>query len=201
MTWLMSDRQLAYPVFEHIVRRGIRNIAIHKLAEYEMLPTGPEKRAYGINDMAAVARDFPDVNFHLVHAGWLLMEDTILLMQEHPNITAVLEGPALWPIIDPKRFELFLSLVSNSIGYDRLLFSSGTTTGHPRPIIEAFIAYQPPPGADFTFTREDKQKILGTNFARYHGIDVAARRGKIAGDRFSNAVRQHGLRPLWSGIA
>jgi predicted TIM-barrel fold metal-dependent hydrolase len=201
MNWLMSDRQIAYPLFEHIIQRGIRNIAIHKLAEYEMLPPGPEKRAYGVNDLAAAARDFPDVTFHLVHAGWLLMEDTLLLMQEHQNITAVLEGPALWPIIDPKRFELFLSLVGNSIGYDRLLYSSGTTVGHPRPIIEAFLAYEPPPGADFRFTAEDKKKVLGLNLARYHGIDIAERRRKIAGDRFSQAVARDGYRPLWSGLA
>ena len=198
--WLMDDRQIAFPVLERVQALGFRHVAVHKLLEYEMYPE-PRRRAYGINDMAAAARAFPGLTFHLVHAGWLLMENTILLLKEYPNITAVLEGPMLWPIIDQERFDLFLSYFLTAGLLDRLLYSSAATNPHPRWTIEAFARYEAPQNADFTLSHGDKNKIFGENFCRVHGIDMAKQRAATANDRFSRYKRERGMRRPWSAIA
>ena len=197
--WFMSDTDVAFPIFDRIRDKGLKHIAVHKLLEYDGL-TGRKQRAYGINDIAVAAKAYPDMYFHLVHAGWVLMEDTILLMQEYPNVIAVLEGPMFWPVIDPKRFHLFMSMFMNTVGPDRLLYASAATNPHPKFIIEAFETYRPPPGSDFDISEEDKAKIFGLNFARLHGIDVARRKALIAKDRFSQYKKKNGLRAPWAGI-
>ena len=161
-----------------------------------------KKPYYGVNDIAAAARRYPDITFHLVHAGWVLTENTILLMQEHPNITAVLEGPMLWPVIDPQRFDTFLQMFITGVGPDRLMYSSAATNPHPRWLIDAFDRYQPPQGTDgeFTLTQADKDGIMGNNFARIHGIDIAKRKAAITGDRFAEYKAKHGFRRPWAAI-
>lgn len=197
--WLMDDRQIAFPVFEHLHKLGFRDVAVHKVLEYDILPEA-KKRVYGVNDIAQAAKTYSDMNFHLVHAGWALMENTILLMQEHPNVVAVLEGPMLWPIIDQERFDLFMSRFLNAGLIDRMLYSSAATNPHPRWTIEAFARYQPPAGADFALSHADKAKIFGANFCRIHGIDLQARKAAIADDRFSRYKHEQGLRKPWSAV-
>ena len=197
--WFMSDRDIAFPIFDHLRGLGIRHIAIHKLLEYDAL-TGRQQRAYGINDIGIAAKAYPDLTFHLVHAGWLLMEDTILLLQDHDNVTAVLEGPMLWPLIDPKRFDLFMSRFMNSVGSERMMYSSAATNPHPRWVIEAFENYLPPSDADFRLTEADRQGIFGRNFARIHGIDLSKRQAAIKDDRFSRYKASNGLRRPWTAV-
>ena len=199
--WFMDDTEIAFPVLDYLQARGVRHIAIHKLLEYDAL-TLTKRRYYGINDIAGAAKRYPDLIFHLVHAGWLLVENTILLMQECPNVTAVLEGPMLWPVIDPQRFDTFLHMFMTTVGPDRLMYSSAATNPHPRWLIEAFERYQPPAGTDaaFDLTQADKDAIMGGNFARIHGIDVIARKAAIADDRFSRALAAGGLRRPWTAI-
>jgi uncharacterized protein len=48
-------------------------------------------------------------------------------------------------------------------------------------------------------TDETRQKILGGNAARIHGIDAAEVLAKARDDEFSVAKRD-GLRPPWSGM-
>jgi hypothetical protein len=38
--------------------------------------------------------------FHLSHAGWRNFEETVRLMREPQNMTAVMEGPSLFPLYD-----------------------------------------------------------------------------------------------------
>ncbi len=199
--WFMDDTQIAFPVFDHLRACGVRHIAVHKLLEYDAL-TLTKKQYYGVNDIAAAARRYPDITFHLVHAGWVLSENTILLMREYPNVTAVLEGPMLWPVIDPPRFDTFMYMFMTGVGSDRLMYSSAATNPHPRWLIEGFDRYAPPSGGDggFVLTQADKDGIMGNNFARIHGIDIAERKAKIADDRFSRFKAKHGLRPPWTAI-
>jgi predicted TIM-barrel fold metal-dependent hydrolase len=194
--WVMDDERLAYPVFEHARKRGFRHIAVHKLLEYQ----GPSTPASGVGDIAGAAKHFPDLTFHAVHAGWLLLDETLRLMNTHPNITATMEGPFLWQMYDPDRFSEIMAAFINNVGPDRLLYSSAATNPHPRWLIEKFIAYQPPEWAGFSLSDDVKAKILGGNFARLHGIDIPARRGRISDDRFARVRAQHGLREPWTGV-
>ncbi len=197
--WHMDDQKVAFPIIDHLRDLGVKHVAVHKLLEYDDEPLR-EKSYYGINDIAGAAKRYPDLTFHLVHAGWALVENTVLLMREYPNVTAVLEGPMLWAIIDPPRFDSFLYTLMTNVGVDRLMYSSAATGPHPRWVIEAFERHTPFSGTDpsFTLTQADRDAIMGGNFARLHGIDIPGRRIAIADDRFSRYRAEHGLRRPWT---
>jgi predicted TIM-barrel fold metal-dependent hydrolase len=188
--WFMDDEKQAFPVFEYLQSKGIRDIATHKLVGY----TGPETAALGIDDYYKAAAAFPDLTFHLVHAGWLLFEEAAELMRQRENVTAVLEGPMLWGIYDPENFNKMMSVFMRKVDVDRIIYASTAPNQHPYWIVNSFFDYQPPKGASFSITEEQKAKILGGNLARYHGIDIPARRALLAKDRYATAKAAHGLR-------
>jgi predicted TIM-barrel fold metal-dependent hydrolase len=188
--WFMDDVKRAYPVFEYLRAKGMRNLATHKLVGY----VDGKTPALGINDYYKAAADFPDINFHIVHGGWLLFDETAELMRQRPNVTAVLEGPMLWTIYDKAGFDKMMDVFMRKVDIDRVIYASTSPNQHAYWIVNNFFDYAAPPGAKWKITEEQKAKILGGNLARYHGIDMAARRAKIAADKFSLAVRKNGLR-------
>jgi len=186
----MDDRKQAFPVFEYLQSKGVRHVATHKLVGY----TGPETAALGIDDYYEAAAAFPDLTFHLVHAGWLLFEEAAELMRQRENVTAVLEGPMLWTIYDPDNFNKMMSVFMRKVDIDRIIYASTAPNQHPYWIVNNFFDYQPPSGASFMITDYQKAKILGGNLARYHGIDIAARRTLLAKDKYARAKAVNGLR-------
>jgi predicted TIM-barrel fold metal-dependent hydrolase len=188
--FMMDDEKRGFPVYDYIRIKGIRHIATHKLVGY----SGPETAALGVNDYYRAAEAFPDLIFHCVHGGWLLMEETAALMKARENVTAVLEGPMLWTLYDMANFHKMMAIFMNSVDVDRIIYASTSPNQHPYWIVNNFIDYVPPKGAGWTLSDADKRKILGENLARYHGIDIKAQRAKIAKDRFSAYVARNGLR-------
>ncbi len=188
--WLMDNEKLALPVFEYLLEQGIRHVAIHKLVGY----TGPQTAALGIDDMYRAAEAFPDMTFHLVHAGWQNFDETVRLMRARENITAVMEGPFLFPLYDMALFDRMMAAFMSNVDVERIIYASTAANQHPYWMLNAFYDYQPPAGASFQVSEADKGKILGGNLARYHGIDVVAQRRKLARDRFSRYRAEHGLR-------
>jgi predicted TIM-barrel fold metal-dependent hydrolase len=188
--WLMSDEKRAFPVFEYLRDLGVRHVAIHKLVGY----TGPQTAALGIDDMYRAAEAFPEITFHLVHAGWQNFDETVRLMRERENITAVMEGPFLFPLYDMELFDRMMAAFMKNVDINRIIYASTAANQHPYWMLNAFYDYQPPAGADFEITQSDKAKILGGNLARYHGIDIPAQRLKIADDKFSRYKAENGLR-------
>jgi hypothetical protein len=87
-----------------------------------------------------------------------------------------------------------MDVFMTQVDVDRILFSSGAVRMHSYWPIAQMIDYQPPPGAKWRITDAQKRKILGENAARIYGIDIASRRKAIANDRWSRALREHGLR-------
>ena len=188
--WLMDDPAKAMPVFEHARAAGCRHIAIHKLLEY----TGPETPALGVADMYKVAAAFPEITWDLVHAGWALLDQTVELMRKHENVTAVLEGPMFWLVYDLPKFHAMMDVFMKQVDIDRIIMSTAAVRTHPYWQIAGMIDYQAPPGATWKITDAQKRKMLGENAARIYGIDIATRRKAIANDRWSRALREHGLR-------
>jgi predicted TIM-barrel fold metal-dependent hydrolase len=188
--WLINDEKRAFPLLEHARSKGVRHVAIHKLVGY----TGPENASLGVDDLYRAAEAFPQLTFHLVHAGWQNFPETVALMKARPNVTAVMEGPFLFPLYDMALFHRMMEAFMKNVDVDRLIYASTAANQHPYWMLNAFYDYQPPQGAGFRVTDEQKAKILGGNLARYHGIDVAAQRRKIANDRFSRTVAKNGLR-------
>ncbi len=62
----------------------------------------------------------------------------------------------------------------------------------------AILDYEPPADADFKWGDREKRRIMGANFADIHGIDVAAQRKKIAGDKFELIKQRNGMREPFS---
>jgi predicted TIM-barrel fold metal-dependent hydrolase len=188
--WFMDDKKQAFPVFEYLQSKGVRDVATHKLVGY----TGPKTAALGIDDYYEAAAAFPDLTFHLVHAGWLLFEESAELMRQRENVTAVLEGPMLWGIYDPENFNKMMSVFMSKVDIDRIIYASTAPNQHPYWIVNSFFDYQPTKSAGFSISDDQKAKILGGNLARYHGIDIDARRALLAKDKYSQAKAANGLR-------
>ncbi|MGB3469336.1 MAG: amidohydrolase family protein [Erythrobacter sp.] len=68
----LDDEKLMYPAYERMAKAGVRNVCIHKglLPENadEVMP-GAEPFA-NVNDVGKAARDWPQLNFVIYHAGY-----------------------------------------------------------------------------------------------------------------------------------
>jgi uncharacterized protein len=69
--WRLDDEKLVYPVYEKMVKSGIRNVSIHK----GLLPPDFEKsfsnvwRYATVDDLGKAAKDWPQLNFIMYHAA------------------------------------------------------------------------------------------------------------------------------------
>lgn len=70
--WRLDDEALVYPFYEKAAKAGIRNICIHKGLFATMLEKQyPHLRPYAdVSDVARAARDWPQLNFLIYHAGY-----------------------------------------------------------------------------------------------------------------------------------
>jgi len=69
--WRLDDEKLLYPVYEKMMKSGIRNVSIHK----GLLPPDYEKSFAGVwkyatvEDLGKAAKDWPQLNFIMYHAA------------------------------------------------------------------------------------------------------------------------------------
>lgn len=203
--WYMDDPVHAFPIFEYAIGKGLKHIATHKLIGYTNQKSTPYM---GVADFAEAARSFPEAWFHIVHGGWMMLEETAELMRRFPNITAVMEGPMFWPRFDTGKFDEMLSVFLNRSDLDRIIYASAAANQHPYFVSRAVLDYTPGKDAGYTFGDREKRKVLGENFAKIHQIDVAARKKKLANDKWAVLRGEHGLRepfikqrnPLYTGV-
>jgi uncharacterized protein len=139
------------------------------------------------------------MTFEMVHGGAAFFDETIRLMQRHPNLYLTLETTFSYILTRPRVFAKVLGKLVTEIGSERLLLASGNNLAHPRPLIEAFEDYQFPAEYRQEFgiralTNEDRTGIMGLNAARLYGIDA-----KPVDDEFSRA-RAVGIPGPWSAI-
>ena len=74
--WRMDDEDLTYPTYEKALKYGIRNICVHKGVlpiDYEKIPNW---RYASLDDLGKAAQDWPDLNFHIYHAGLKMWRDS-----------------------------------------------------------------------------------------------------------------------------
>ncbi len=191
----MDDYDVAFPVFEVAQELGIRNIAIHKA-----LPTGPRSsEAMRVDDIAGAASAFPDLNFQIVHAGFMFLEETVALLKGHPNVYATLESTTFLALADPPKYAYVLDELLKAAP-DKVIYSSAATAGHPHRVLEAVAGHQPPPTARVPFDEQVRDAVLGGTLARLHGIDIPARRAALADDPFDRVRHAEGLRAPWTTL-
>ena len=196
-----ADREILYPVLERCRRLGVKVIAVHKA-----MPLGPvQMDPFRNGDVDYAAIDFPDLAFEVVHSGLAFLDEAALQLARFPNVYVGLESTAALAVTHPRKFARILGEFLLAGGGDRLFWASGAASPHPRPILEAFAGFAMPPdmieGDGYpAVTPAIKADILGRNYARVHGLDLAAIAASVADDAGSRR-RRDGLAPPWSRLA
>ena len=189
-SFAMDDAELMYPIFERVRKRGLRTVAIHKAIVMGPVPIEP----YFPFEVGAAARAFPDLNFEIVHGGWAFMEETLALLQWHPNITVSTEGTTGLLFKAPRKFAEIIGALMAIGATDRILWAIGGLMLHSRPFEEAFWQFQMPRDLveDYGYpplTDAVKRGIFGLNAARLCGFDLDALKRQTQEDEFSKPRR------------
>jgi predicted TIM-barrel fold metal-dependent hydrolase len=196
----MDDEVIMYPLLERCRELGVSTVAVHKAIPLGTSPMQP----FHPGDVDYAARDFPELNFEIVHGGFAFLEETCRQVARFPNVYVNLESTTQVAIKQPRLFASILGQLLRWGGPDKLFWGSGcNATGHSRPALEAFARFEMPPDLIEGFgyssvTREVKQKILATNYAAVHALSVDDLAAGIADDEISRE-QARGLRTPWSG--
>lgn len=189
--WFMDDPEVAFPLFEHARKRGVRTVAIHKA-----LPLGPVEMAhYQVSDIDRAAMAFPDINFEVVHGGMAFVEETAWQITRFPNVYVNLEATATMVTSRPRAFHAAMSQILGSPKLrTKVSWGTGCMVTHPRPHLEKFVRefvfddeLADQPGFE-QITVQEKRQILAENYARMHGFDLQERLARIRGDSFDQIL-------------
>jgi uncharacterized protein len=193
----LDDPEFGYPFIQKALDLGVKVIATHKA-----IPFGPVRSApYGVGDLPEACMVFPEMTFEVVHTGFAFVEDTAFLGLL-PNCWFNLEASASLIYNTPRRFAEFMGAFMGSGAADRIVFASGCSLVHPRPLIEKLLEFEMPEDLVEGFgypqmTDEIKRGILGENYLRMHGIDKDRFLASIENDAWSTR-QQEGLPEPWS---
>ncbi len=173
----MDDPEAVYPILEHAQKRGIRSVAVHKAIAMAGCPIQP----FHPRDLEDALIAFPEICFQIVHGGFAFLEETALQLSYYRNAAVVLEGASAYIVNAPLKFAEILGTFLMAGAADRIIWGTGCTALHPRPLIEAFWEFEFPEEMIEGYglpplSRELKQAILGANIARILGFDA----GEIA---------------------
>jgi predicted TIM-barrel fold metal-dependent hydrolase len=206
--WWMDDEKVAYPAYEYSRKIGIKNICVHKglpLPGWDLDHSSPK-------DVEKAAKDFPDLNFLIYHAGFKGVADSMEAVRDNfttkrnvpwisdlcamrkrsPKMTNVYMDLGttfgMTVITQPLLCAYMLGLMIDAFGEDHVLWGTDSIWwGSPHWQIEAFRRLQMPEDLIKRFgfkalTPEIKDKILGLNSAKVYGIDVKAKMNAIPAD-------------------
>lgn len=173
--WRADDRAVAYPLWEKAQELGVKMVQFHKglpLAHARVEDLAP-------NDIQLAALDFPDLNWGLHHLGHPYVDETIDIASRFENVYLIL--PLLFNqyFVQPMEMLHRLGKAMFYCGDDRLCYGSD---GFVWPYFQAYIdliaelempaelqdGYGYP-----AITDETRRKLLGENYARGLGLDLA----------------------------
>ena len=177
-SWRCDDRELAYPIYERAQALGIRVLQFHKGNPFGMQNVEDVRP----NDLQAPARDFPDLTFVIHHLANPYFDEVVSIASRFPNVYLALSATINFILVAPRLIQERVGRLLMEVGADKLLWGSEASLGGPPgPYLKAVMELEIPEdlrvGYGYPqFTREDKRKFLGTNFARLLGIDVEAKK-------------------------
>ena len=200
--WKMDDPEIAFPVFEHARKRGLKIVAIHKA-----VPLGPVPgEYYRMEDVDRAATNFPDLNFEVVHGGMAFLEETAWQIARFPNVYVNLELTTSLIGRRPGAFAKAMATlldVAGEAAIPKLCWGTGCMAFHPQPLLERFVR-------EFQFddyvveqlgipqiTLQHKRMILAENYANMVGVNLAELMDGIRDDEFEK-MKADGLRPAFS---
>lgn len=192
--WRMDDPDLAYPLFERVQERGLKQVAIHKAAPLGPVPMDP----YRIDDVEVAADAYPGINFEIIHSGLAFTTETAWALARYPNVYANFEITSSLIVKAPRQFENVVGELLMWGGPEKLLFSDGTMVFHSQPVLEKIAALELREetleqwGIE-GWNKEEKELFLGGNYARITGKDIEDLKKGIEGDEFDSYVAENGL--------
>lgn len=215
----MDDEHIAYPMLEQARKLNVKQICVHK-----GLPLGPVPDYNHPRDLIKAAKDFPDLNFVVYHAGFrsvASIEQIFAKTGEIPWTTEFCRMKEQEPGLSNIYMELgstFAQLVTTyplicahllgqiirSFGMDHILWGTDSIWyGMPQWQIEAFRRFQIPDQLIEKhqyqpLTRWAKEQVFGFNSARVFGVDVEAKRREVQNDalgRLRMSYLEEGLEP------
>ena len=167
---------------DHQVRElGVKVLQFHKGLPFGLQPLGPLSPL----DLERPARDFPDMTFVIHHLAEPFFDEAVSLGSRYPNVYLALSGNLNLAPIAPRLVQERLGRLLMEVGVHKLLWGSeAALAGGPAPYLRAFMELEIPEDLRRGYgypqvTREDKELILGRNFARLMGIDLDAKRAEL----------------------
>jgi predicted TIM-barrel fold metal-dependent hydrolase len=189
----------------------VRHICLHKGLPF----AGTPHDDWHVRDLERAARDFPDLNFIVYHAGFRSLEtgleaardefqrsarvdwvtDLCEIRQRNPRLTNIYAELGstfgMTVITSPLLCGHMLGMLVQHLGADHVLWGTDSIWwGSPRWQIEALRRFTMPETLMKRFgygplTPEVKARIFGLNAAALFGVDPAAHRNPVPGDYVS----------------
>ncbi len=200
--WFVDDEKIAYPMLERARKLGVRRVCLHK-----GLPLGPVADYNHPRDVIKAAKDFPDIDFLLYHAGLLRVSpdsqsadvpwttEFCQMKKKEPGLKNIYMelGSTFGQLVttNPTACAHLLGQVIDAFGADHVLWGTDSIWyGTPQWQIEAFRRFEIPPAlvqkhGYAALTRPVKEQIFGMNAARVFGVDVNAKRNELPKDYVS----------------
>jgi len=218
--WFVDDEKIAYPMLERARKLGVRRVCLHK-----GLPLGPVADYNHPRDIIKAAKDFPDIDFLVYHAGLLGVSapsasgevpwtTEFCAMQKKAGLKNVYMelGSTFGQLVttQPAACAHLLGQIVDAFGADHVLWGTDSIWyGTPQWQIEAFRRFEIPAALMekhkyAALTRPVKEQIFGLNAARVFGVDANAQRNEIPRDylsRMKMAYLEDGAAPShrWYG--
>jgi predicted TIM-barrel fold metal-dependent hydrolase len=199
--WFVDDEKIAYPMLERARKLGIKRVCLHK-----GLPLGPVSDYNHPRDVIKAARDFPDIDFILYHAGLLTVpsgqsanvpwttEFCQMKKKEAGLRNIYMElGSTFGQLAttNPTACAHLMGQLIDAFGADHVLWGTDSIWyGTPQWQIEAFRRFEIPQALIDAhgyrpLTRAVKEQIFGLNAARVFNVDVTAKRDELPKDYLS----------------
>jgi predicted TIM-barrel fold metal-dependent hydrolase len=199
--WFLDDEKIAYPMLEKARKTGVKRFCVHK-----GLPLGPVADYNHPRDLIKAARDFPEIDFLVYHAGLLSVsapkptgeipwttEFSQMVKQAKLNNIYMELGSTFGQLVttNPTACAHLLGQLVDAVGADHVLWGTDSIWyGTPQWQIEAFRRFEIPAAlvekhGYAPLTRGEKEQIFGLNAARVFGVDVTAKRNEIPKDYLS----------------
>ena len=199
----LENPRIGLPTVQHAHDLGIRVLVAHKglpLVDFDPAFNHP-------NDVVAVSRMFPDMDFVVYHAAWdpshvegpydptsaIGIDSLLSALDRHdvpPNDNVWVDTAAMWRqlLTSPDQAAHALGKLLKRVGRHRVMWGTDAVWfGSPQPQIMAMRAFQITPEFQDLYrypalTKEVKQDIFGLNAARLFRVDPSAVRCGLTSD-------------------
>lgn len=202
----LDDPAIGLPVIQHAHDLGVKVFVAHKglpLVNFDAAHNRPD-------DMVAVSRIFPDMQFVIFHGAWdanrregafnpsapIGIDTLLAAMDRHqvpPNSNVWVDLATVWRqlLTRPDQAAHALGKLLTRIGPDRVLWGTDAIWyGSPQAQIMAFRAFEISPEFQEQFgypalTDELRRKVFGLNAAALFGVDPTAAQCAFVDDPFT----------------